>query len=89
MTKKYHILLTIINVLCWYIVITNPLNVTDGQFIACLILACLLTATYLAQLFVYVTCINKKTSDRLDSHIKYLLRKQEAERRDRKIGLYK
>lgn len=57
MTKKYHALLTIINLLCWYIIISNPLNVTDGQFIACLILACLLTLVYIVQLFVYIVCI--------------------------------
>ena len=60
MTKRYHILLTIINLLCWYVVISNPLNVTDGQFVACLILAILLTVVYLAQVFVYILCIKTK-----------------------------
>ena len=61
MTKRYHILLTIINLLCWYVVITNPLNVSDRQFVACLILSFLLTVVYVAQVFVYILCI--KTRD--------------------------
>jgi hypothetical protein len=60
MTKRYHILLTIINLLCWYVVITNPLNVSDRQFVACLILSFLLTVVYVTQVFVYILCIKTK-----------------------------
>ena len=60
MTYRYHILLTIINICCWYIVITNPLNVTNGQFIACFALCCILTTVYLSQLFVWIVCIKKR-----------------------------
>ena len=60
MTKRYHILLTIINLLCWYVVITNPLKDSDRQFVACLILSFLLTVVYVAQVFVYILCIKTK-----------------------------